>query len=251
MSVLQPVKIRSILGHMKHIFIVEDHDSIRENVSQYLELHGYQVSTFGRIDEVTATMIHTIPDLLIQDVMLPDGDGFTFVKNLRAQFTFPVIFMTARGTESDRILGFEIGGDDYIVKPFSPKELVLRVNAIFRRIEPDDLVQRKTLSYFKAGNSTLIYDESSHALKLDGNEISLTTAEWRIMSYLVTSAGNLITRGQILESCFEYSFESYDRVVDTHIKNIRRKLGSQSTTWIETIRGYGYRFAGVQIKGVQ
>ena len=106
---------------MKHIFIVEDHESIRESVAQYLELSGYKVSQFAQLNEVIATLGHLVPDLLIQDVMMPDGDGFAFVKQIRSQYAFPVIFMTARGTESDRILGFELGGDDYIVKPFSPK----------------------------------------------------------------------------------------------------------------------------------
>ncbi|MDC7245996.1 MAG: response regulator transcription factor [Sphaerochaetaceae bacterium] len=234
---------------MKHIFVVEDHNSIRESVVQYLELYGYKVSQFTMLNEVTATMGHTVPDLLIQDVMLPDGDGFAFVKQIRTQYSFPVIFMTARGTESDRILGFEIGGDDYIVKPFSPKELVLRVNAIFRRMDSSTHDREKHQSYWRIGDSILLYDEYSHILKLNGTEISLTTAEWRIMSHLVGSAGNLVTRTQILESCFEYSFESYDRVVDTHIKNIRKKLNPRGSDWIETIRGYGYRFAGEQMQG--
>ena len=235
---------------MKHIFIVEDHNSIRESVTQYLELHGYKVSQFSKIKEVSTTLAHTVPDMLIQDVMLPDGDGFTFVKHIRSQYIFPVIFMTARGTESDRILGFELGGDDYIVKPFSPKELVLRVNAIFKRVDPCENVQGKQETHWQVGDEILVYDERSHLLKLDGVAISLTTAEWRIMAHLVASAGSLVTRGQILDACFDYSFESYDRVVDTHIKNIRKKLGPYGADWIETIRGYGYRFAGKQTQGI-
>jgi DNA-binding response OmpR family regulator len=232
---------------MKHIFIVEDHESIRESVAQYLELSGYKVSRFAQLNEVTTTMIHIVPDLLIQDVMMPDGDGFAFVKQVRSQYTFPVIFMTARGTESDRILGFELGGDDYIVKPFSPKELVLRVDAIFRRMGFGGDFQRTRESHWKVGSATLVYDEISHVLILNGTELSLTAAEWRILSHLIANAGNLVTRAQILESCFDYSFESYDRIVDTHIKNVRGKFGSCGTDWIETIRGYGYRFSGKQI----
>ncbi len=235
---------------MKHIFIVEDHNSIRESVAQYLELYEYKVTKFATLNEVTNSLSHIIPDMLIQDVMMPDGDGFTFVKQIRSQYSFPVIFMTARSTESDRILGFELGGDDYIVKPFSPKELVLRVNAIFRRIDLNEDVQGRNESHWRIGNAILVYDEPSHVLKLNGTVISLTTAEWRIMSHLVSSAGNLVTRAQILESCFDYSFESYDRVVDTHIKNIRKKLDPCGNDWIETIRGYGYRFTGKSIQGI-
>ncbi|NMA22837.1 MAG: response regulator transcription factor, partial [Spirochaetales bacterium] len=115
------------------IYIVEDHQVIREGVGQYLALSGYEVELFSDLDSLKRALERKHPDLLIQDVMLPDGDGFAFVKELRKNATFPIIFMTARIEESDRILGFELGADDYITKPFSPKELVLRVNAVLRR----------------------------------------------------------------------------------------------------------------------
>ena len=140
-------------------------------------------------------------------------------------------------------MGFELGGDDYVVKPFSPKELVLRVEAIFRRVDHADPT-RKQLLRWELGESVLLFDELSHLFTMDDRDISLTAAEWRIVSYLIENAGNLVTRAQILESCFDYSFESYDRIVDTHVKNIRAKLGAVGTSWIETVRGYGYRFAG-------
>jgi len=236
------------IGIMKHIYIVEDHDAIRESVIQYLELSGFKATGFDHIHEAQATISKTVPDLLIQDVMMPDGDGFAFVKQLRTQYSFPVVFMTARGTESDRIMGFELGGDDYIVKPFSPKELVLRVEAIFRRVDHTD-TNRKRGSRWALEDSILLFDELSHLFSLDGKDVSLTAAEWRIVSYLIENAGNLVTRAQILESCFDYSFESYDRIVDTHIKNIRAKLGPVGTSWIETVRGYGYRFSGQLVEG--
>jgi len=228
---------------MKHIYVVEDHDSIRESVTQYLELSGFAATGFGQIQAAHVAIGKATPDLLIQDVMMPDGDGFTFVKQLRAHYSFPVVFMTARGTESDRIMGFELGGDDYIVKPFSPKELVLRVEAIFRRLDHTDS-GRKQGSRWILQNSELLFDEVSHLFSLDAQDVVLTAAEWRIISYLIANAGNLVARSQILESCFDYSFESYDRIVDTHIKNIRAKLGVLGASWVETVRGYGYRFAG-------
>lgn len=232
---------------MKHIYIIEDHDAIRESVAQYLELSGYRVSRFAQIHEAALALSRMVPDLLIQDVMMPDGDGFAFVKQLRSQYTFPVIFMTARGTESDRILGFEIGADDYIVKPFSPKELVLRVEAIFRRMEMSAQAQKGESKWTITG-SILVFDELSHVLLLDGEKVELTAAEWRVLSHLIENAGNLVSRAQILEKCFDYSFESYDRIVDTHIKNIRAKLGDAGSFWIETVRGYGYRFAGKRVE---
>ncbi len=228
---------------MKLIYIVEDHESIREGVKQYLELSGYEVAGFADLHSVQAAIARQVPDMLIQDVMLPDGDGFTYVKKLRMSYSFPVVFMTARVAESDRILGFELGADDYITKPFSAKELVLRVQAIFRRLEGASQLHRSGSSWVLDG-SILLLDEVSHLFTIDGRHIPLTAAEWRIMSYLVSNSGILITRAQILEHCFDYSFESYDRIVDTHVKNIRAKLGPLGAQWIETVRGYGYRFAG-------
>ena len=171
-----------------------------------------------------------------------NGDGFAFVKDIKTKTPrLPVIFLTARVDESDRILGFELGADDYITKPFSPKELVLRIQALFRRIDEGAETSKNQYKYFD-GENTLLIDEDIHEIEVNGQKINLTAAEWRIVLYLVTNAPNLITRAQILEECFDYSFESYERVVDTHIKNIRTKL--RPGNWIDTVRGYGYRFSG-------
>ena len=227
---------------MKLIYVVEDHEVIRNGVVQYLTLSGYESEGFKCIADATAGFAHRVPDLLIQDVMLPDGDGFAFVKEIKAKSPrLPVIFLTARVDESDRILGFELGADDYITKPFSPKELVLRIQALFRRIDEGAEESKNQYKYFD-GENTLMIDEDIHEIEVNGQKINLTAAEWRIVLYLVTNAPNLITRAQILEECFDYSFESYERVVDTHNKNIRTKL--RPGNWIDTVRGYGYRFSG-------
>ena len=227
---------------MKLIYVVEDHEVIRNGVVQYLTLSGYESEGFKCIADATAGFAHRVPDLLIQDVMLPDGDGFAFVKDIKTKTPrLPVIFLTARVDESDRILGFELGADDYITKPFSPKELVLRIQALFRRIDEGAETSKNQYKYFD-GENTLLIDEDIHEIEGNGQKINLTAAEWRIVLYLVTNAPNLITRAQILEECFDYSFESYERVVDTHIKNIRTKL--RPGNWIDTVRGYGYRFSG-------
>ena len=227
---------------MKLIYVVEDHEVIRNGVVQYLTLSGYESEGFKCIADATAGFAHRVPDLLIQDVMLPDGDGFAFVKDIKTKTPrLPVIFLTASVDESDRILGFELGADDYITKPFSPKELVLRIQALFRRIDEGAETSKNQYKYFD-GENTLLIDEDIHEIEVNGQKINLTAAEWRIVLYLVTNAPNLITRAQILEECFDYSFESYERVVDTHIKNIRTKL--RPGNWIDTVRGYGYRFSG-------
>ena len=230
---------------MKEIYVVEDHDVIRSGVVQYLELSGYSAKGFALIQDARKAICEKTPDLIIQDVMVPDGDGFMFIKEIKKEYPeLPVIFLTARVEESDRILGFELGCDDYITKPFSPKELVLRVAALFRRVDSSS-IEKSDIVTFSDDNHEIIIDSLQHQLTIDGEEIILTAAEWRIVSYLSANAGVLITRSQILEECFDYSFESYERVVDTHIKNIRAKL--KIGNWIETVRGYGYRFTGKKV----
>lgn len=228
---------------MKLIYVVEGNSEDREGIKQYLELSGYDVQVFEDLHGVQVALSKQAPDLLLLEVSLPDGDGFTYIKKLKQNYSFPVIFVTTRIAESDRILGFELGADDYVCKPFSSKELVLRVHALFRRIDVSVSAFRSG-STWTLGNSALHLDEVSHIFSVDGHQIPLTAAEWRIMSYLVSNSGILITRSQILEHCFDYSFESYDRIVDTHVKNMRAKMGPLGPQWIETVRGYGYRFAG-------
>lgn len=228
---------------MKLIYVVEDHDVIRDGVVQYLSINGYEAKGFADLSSVREGLRTKLPDLIIQDVMLPDGDGFMFIKEIKQKYpALPVIFMTARTEESDRILGFEIGADDYISKPFSPKELVLRVNALFRRVGSSSSVpDNGSRLTFRDKDNILCIDTDEHRLTINGSEVNLTAAEWKIVTYLAHNEGRLISRSLILEKCFDYSFESYERVVDTHIKNIRAKLRPGS--WIETVRGYGYRFS--------
>ena len=225
---------------MAHIYVVEDNESIREAVTGYLQLADHEVSGFGDLAGIREAMETNRPDLILLDVMLPDGDGFIFAKELLAQHTVPLIFMSARESESDRITGFEIGADDYIVKPFSPKELVLRVAAVLKRASGPAPVSAD--SSWTLDGHTLSTDEDAHKASLDGEPLKLTAAEWKILLYLSSNGGAVVTREQILDRCLEYSFEGYDRTVDTHIKNLRAKLGQPG--WIETVRGYGYRFAG-------
>ena len=231
---------------MKLVYVADGCSDDREAMKQYLELSGFEVQTFEELHGLQMALNKQAPDLLILEVHHSDGDGFTFLKKMKQSHTLPVIFVTGRSAESDRIFGFELGADDYVCKPFSAKELTLRVKALFTRIELSSS-KKDSATNWTLGSSSLRLDEESHIFSLDGEAISLTTMEWRIMSYLVANAGILITRSQILEHCFDYSFESYDRSVDTHIKNIRKKIGPMGTEWIETVRGYGYRFGGQSI----
>jgi two-component system phosphate regulon response regulator PhoB len=173
--------------------------------------------------------------------MLPDGNGFALAKKIRAQSAVPIIFLTAREKESDRITGFELGADDYVIKPFSPKELALRVNAVLRRT-----VQAREKAdgpgVWTLGEEVLGLDPAGHRALLNGVELDLTGAEWNILRYLAAHQGIVLSRGKILGECLGYSFEGSERTIDTHIKNLRAKL--EDPGWIETVRSFGYRFSG-------
>ena len=167
---------------MKLIYVVEDHQVIREGVRRYLELAGYKVLSFGNLASVREAFRITKADLLIQDVMLPDGDGFEFVKELRKDLDIPVIFMTARIAEEDRIHGFELGADDYISKPFSPKELVLRVQAIFRRVDGGQEVDRGHKHTYKADEFSIKRPRILHSAAVRGIASSFTVTLCSISS---------------------------------------------------------------------
>ncbi|MCR5760789.1 MAG: response regulator transcription factor [Sphaerochaetaceae bacterium] len=228
---------------MKLIYIVEDHQVIREGVRRYLEMSGYSALGFGTLSTAEQAISVRKPDLIIQDVMLPDGDGFEFIEKLRKNMDVAVIFMTAKIAEDDRIHGLELGADDYICKPFSPKELVLRVQALFRRMDAAGAKSATSSTVIlRAGDGVMEFNEGTHLLKVNGEDVGLTAAEWRILVYFLNNISKILSRSDILRECFDYESESYDRIADTHIKNLRAKLGP--FPWIETVRGYGYRFIG-------
>lgn len=230
---------------MARIFVVEDNEGLRGTISSYLRLDEHDVVEFARLDGLDEAIRMQQPDLVILDVMLPDGDAFPFARRLRAGSHVPIIFLTARTSESDRITGFEVGGDDYVVKPFSNKELMLRVRALLRRSADGggDAPAIGRWSLESGGTvSRLELHHEAHLCLHDGREVVLTAAEWKILSYLAEHARVVISRERLLGVCLDYFAEGSERTIDTHIKNIRIKLGRQQ--WIDTVRGYGYRFAG-------
>lgn len=220
------------------VLIVEDNENIREAVSSFLELENYEVMIAGDIHKAEG-LLSKEPDLILLDIMLPDGNGYQFAKEVRSASNTPIIFLTAKGSESERIKGFEVGADDYITKPFSLKELSLRVEAVLRRLKSRDSAGNKI---YTANGATLEISNDKHTLKVSGNRIELTPTEWLILDYLIENKDIVLSKERILESCLGYSSDSSDRVVITHIKNIREKLGGDK--WIETVRGFGYRFIG-------
>ena len=228
---------------MAYVFIIEDNEDLKEAVVSYLKLDGHTVMEFKEISGVMKSIDFKTPDLIILDVMLPDGNGFQLAKRIRTKHTMPILFLTARTSESDRITGFEVGGDDYMTKPFSPKELTLRVKAILKRTSSSsDGQETATINKYIHKNHVLEIDNLQHKAILDSENIFFTASEWKILIYLSQNNDIIIKRNQLLSNCLDYITDSSERTIDTHIKNIRNKLKENS--WIETIRSFGYRFSG-------
>ncbi len=227
---------------MARIFLVEDNDSLREAINSYLKLNDHEVSEFPRGSGVIEALDTKAPDLIILDVMLPDANRFQLAKTIRKDHDVPIVFLTAKTAESDRITGFEVGGDDYVVKPFSPKELVLRVEAILKRSRKEAM-ETVPVEEWMYGNHTLSMDSSAHRVLVDGKEISLTPAEWKILEYFANHPAIVVERNRLLGESLDYFMaEGSERTIDTHVKNLRAKL--MDSGWIETVRGFGYRFSG-------
>jgi len=228
------------------IYVVEDNDAIRETICSYLELSDYEVEQFRGVATVVESLEFKKARLCILDVMLPDGNGFELAKRIHEEHSeVAFLFLTAREAESDRILGLELGAEDYIVKPFSPRELVLRVQAILRRLDISQTTpgeQNDSIQSWKMGSQSLSIDKKTHQVLVNAQEVYLTKVEWKIVAFLSSNPGQLISRDRILGECLDYLHDGSDRTVNTHLKNLRSKLGDEQ--WIETVRGFGYKWVG-------
>lgn len=226
---------------MASILVVEDNVLIRDAVTECFTVSGYEVTAVGDVAGALEALSEHRPDALVLDIRLPDGNGYQLAKEIRKDSDVPIIFLTAKESESERVMGFEVGADDYVVKPFSGKELVLRVEAILRRYAAGGAhLGEETRWEFK--RHELAIDEASRRVSLDGRPVRLTESEWRILHELARLHGQAVTRDHILSECLDRPYDGSERTVDTHVANIRSMLGTAE--WIETVRGYGYRFAG-------
>ena len=222
----------------KKILVIEDDFDILNLVDWHLRSEGFSVRTAqDGVKGLEAAMEH-LPDLIILDLMLPKMDGLEICKALQRDpktGKIPVVMLTAKGEEVDRIVGLELGADDYIVKPFSPRELILRVRAILKRLDSEPADEKK-IQY-----KNLRIDLESHRVWIGEEEIGLTFTEFNLLLELIQNRGRVRTRDQLLDRVWGYQFEGYARTVDTHIRRLRQKIGDHADA-IETVRGIGYRF---------
>ena len=225
---------------MKTILIVDDEPKIVQLARDYLEHAGFRVASASDGKEALATFRAGAPDLIVLDLGLPVLDGLDVARAIRKSSNVPIVMLTGRGDESDRVVGLELGADDYVTKPFSQKELVARVRAVLRRADvasaPSDVV--------RAGEVTL--DAPRMSVRVGTREIEqLTPTEFQLLTTLARSPGRIFTRAQLLDAVHGVAFESYERAIDAHVKNIRRKLEPEprEPRYLLTVHGVGYRFA--------
>lgn len=219
---------------MIKLLVCDDEDKIREMICKYAKYEGYEVTEAKDGLEAVDLVLAKDFDLIVMDIMMPNLDGFSACKQIKQEKDIPFIFLSALGEEYDKIHGFDLGIDDYVVKPFSPKELMMRIKAILNRIT-------KKSSGKKFELQGLIIDYVSRIVTIDGMAISLSPKEYELLSYLVENQGIALTREQLLQNVWGYDFFGDDRTLDTHIKLLRRNLQDYSR-FIATLRGVGYRF---------
>jgi DNA-binding response OmpR family regulator len=220
------------------VLVVDDEVHVRNLLRAYLEQAGYEVRCCADGPSALQMVQEDPPDLVILDLMLPGTDGLAVCREIRAQGDLPVIMLTARTTEQDRLRGLRDGADDYVTKPFSPAEVVLRVGAVLRRARPRGEEPPPPL---RVGPVEL--DPAMHRVRVHGREVSLTPTEFRLLHTLMASPGRTFTRQQLLDRIAGPDFAGFDRNVDVHVANIRKKLGLQPSP-LRTVYGVGYRFQG-------
>lgn len=225
---------------MQSIFVVEDDDSIREMVIYALNTAGFEAEGFFNGDDVIPALSQKLPALILLDIMLPGTDGISILKELRHTNRYkqiPVVMLTAKGTELDRIKGLDLGADDYITKPFSVMEVISRVKAVLRRCTIDT----QNVDELKVGAITL--NQSRRIVMADSHEIALTYKEFELLQYLMINQGIVLSRDKLLEQVWGFDYNGESRTVDMHIKSLRQKLDAAGSE-IKTVRNVGYKIGG-------
>lgn len=221
------------------IYLVEDDNSIRELVAYTLHSAGFQAEGFEKPSAFWHACETKLPDLILLDLMLPEEDGISILKKLRqAPHTkkLPIILLTAKSSEYDKIMGLDSGADDYVAKPFSMMELLARVKALLRRTERNEAEVVYSMG-------SLSVNQTRHEVRIDGSEVTLTLKEFELLCLLMENKGRVLTRDQLLNRIWGYGFDGENRTVDVHIRTLRQKLG-KCGEYIETVRGVGYKIGG-------
>jgi DNA-binding response OmpR family regulator len=235
------------------ILIVDDDPKVLASLRLYLEHAGYEVAAAQDGERALAAARSTAPDLVVLDVMLPKGDGLMVCRRLRAESSVPILFLTARATEEERLEGLDLGADDYVTKPFSPRELVARVRMILRRSQGEDAEVAERVPRAGAGKaaapirvSGLVIDPRRHEVHARGVLVELTPREFRLLHALAAEPGRAMTREELVRRAFGDEYEGLERTVDAHVANLRRKIerDPSNPVLVETVFGIGYRLGG-------
>jgi two-component system, OmpR family, response regulator ResD len=231
------------------ILVVDDEERIRRLLKMYLERENYEVEDAENGEIALQMAVENNYDLILLDIMMPGMDGIEVCNEIRKSKATPIIMLTAKGEEANRVQGFEAGTDDYIVKPFSPREVVLRVKALLRRSSSTKFLQTETSTKDVLVFPHLTIDNDAHRVTVDGSEISLTPKEYELLFYLAQSPDKVFAREQLLKDVWNYEFFGDLRTVDTHIKRLREKLNRispEAAAMISTVWGVGYKFEAVK-----
>ena len=223
----------------KTVLIVDDEERLVRLVQAYLEQEGFHVLTAGDGQEALAVARREKPDLIVLDLMMPVMDGYEFLRHYRQEAATPVVLLTARVEETDKVLGLELGADDYVTKPFSPRELLARVRAVLRRAG----MTAPTAQVLRAQG--IVLDRAAHRVTVAERNVSLTPTEFDLLATFLSAPGRAFTRLELLDRVLGTSFDGYERTVDAHVKNLRAKIETDPghPAYIETVYGVGYRFA--------
>jgi DNA-binding response OmpR family regulator len=222
----------------RRVLVVDDDENIVRLVSMYLEKDGYRVESAHDGREALTLFRRTKPDIVVLDLMLPEIDGLSVCRTMREQTDVPIIMLTARTTESDKLIGLDQGADDYVTKPFSPRELLARIRAVLRRAAGDDSSGPVELH---AGD--LVLNLREHVAYVRGEQVPLTPTEFSLLQSMMRSPGQAFTRGQLIERAFGHDFEGFERNVDVHINSLRKKVEPRpgEPSYIKTVYGVGYK----------
>ena len=228
------------------ILMVEDEESITVPLAEALAREGFDTEVAGTVAEALELAESVAPDLVLLDVMLPDGSGYDVCRELRSRSRVPIIMLTARGEETDKVVGLELGADDYIVKPFSAREVAARIRAVLRRAGETAPAAgaNETPAALQVGHLRL--DPSRRSASLDGDELDLTRKEFELLELLMREAGSVITRERLIDEVWDVNWFGSTKTLDVHVSGLRRKLGDDpsSPRYLHTVRGVGFRFSG-------